>query len=325
MKYIKYVIILIIFLFITMFPFNLKKDNSIKIAEVTHSIFYTPLYVAKNNNYFKKEGLNVEIILTAGADKVTAAVLSGDVQIGLCGSEATVYLYNQGLDDYLINFAGLTKRDGSFIVSRKKYDEFKLEDLKDSTIIGGRQGGMPEMILKWSLNKNGIDPINDLYIDTSIQFSAMSGAFIGGTGDFVTLFEPNALELEKQGYGYIVKSVGELSGVIPYTAFNTKKSYIDNNKDTLIKFVNAIQKGLDYVHNNNSKDIAYIIKEEFPDLSIEDLILLIDRYKNIDAWYDTTYINESDYNHLIDIINYSNNSTYDYNYSKLVTNFSKKE
>lgn len=177
-----------------------EKDESqteltkVKVAEVTHSVFYAPQYVADALGYFEEEGLDVELILTPGADKVTAAVLSGDVQIGFCGSEATIYVYNQGEKDYLMTFAGLTKRDGSFLVSRKKYDNFTLDELKGSYIIGGRKGGMPEMTLEWALSQNGINPKEDLTIDTSIAFAAMSGAFIGGTGDFVSLFELSVRE-----------------------------------------------------------------------------------------------------------------------------------
>lgn len=189
----------IILLFIVvggvLFYFGNKKDSDltkVKVAEVTHSIFYTPQYVADALGFFKEEGLDVEILLVPGADKVTAAVLSKDVDIGFCGSEATIYIYNQNEKDYLVTFAGLTKRDGSFIVSRKAYDNFTLEDLKGKTIIGGRIGGMPEMTLEWTLTQAGIDVSKDLTIDTSIAFASMSGAFIGGTGDFVSLFEDSA-------------------------------------------------------------------------------------------------------------------------------------
>ena len=294
------IIILItgIFLFLNKNENDLKK---IKVAEVTHSIFYTPQYVAHALGYFEEEGLDVELLLVPGADKVAASVLSGDVQIGFCGSEATIYIYNQGQEDYLVNFAGLTKRDGSFIVSREKIDNFTLEDLKGKTIIGGRVGGMPEMTLEYTLKEAGIDPKNDLKIDTSIEFAAMSGAFIGGTGDFVSLFEPNALQLEKQGYGYVVASLGELGGVVPYTAYNAKKSYIENNPEVIEGFTKAIQKGLDYVHNHTSKEIADIILDYFPDISKNDLETIIDRYKNIDSWFTTTEITEENFNHIQEI------------------------
>ena len=296
------IIILIIGGLTSILFFKEKSDlKKIKVAEVTHSIFYAPQYVAHALGYFEEEGLDVELLLVPGADKVAASVLSGDVQIGFCGSEATIYIYNQGQEDYLVNFAGLTKRDGSFIVSREKIDNFTLEDLKGKTIIGGRIGGMPEMTLEYTLTKAGIDPKNDLNIDTSIEFAAMSGAFIGGTGDFVSLFEPNALQLEQQGYGYVVASLGELGGVVPYTAYNAKKSYIESNPDVIEGFTKAIQKGLDYVHSHDSKDIAEVILDYFPDISKNDLEIIIDRYKDIDSWFTTTYITEENFNHIQEI------------------------
>lgn len=188
---------ILIILGIVFIPSLFKKDDKltkVKVAEVAHSIFYAPQYIADSLGYFEEEGLDVEIILTSGADKVTAAVLSGDVQIGFSGSEATIYVYNQGENDYLVNFSALTKRDGSFIVSREKYDNFTLSDMIGKTVIGGRKGGMPEMTFEWALREAGIDPVKDLTIDTSIAFGAMSGAFIGGTGDFVNLFELSVRE-----------------------------------------------------------------------------------------------------------------------------------
>lgn len=306
----KIIVIIILLIIISLFfIFSPKKDNDlrkIKIAEVAHSIFYAPQYVAHSLGYFEEQGLDVEILLVPGADKVAAAVLSGDVEIGFCGSEATIYIYNQGQDDYLVNFANLTKRDGSFIVSREKIDDFTLEDLKGKTIIGGRMGGMPEMTLEYTLKQAGIDPKNDLYIDTSIEFASMSGAFIGGTGDFVSLFEPNALQLEQQGFGYVVASLGELGGVVPYTTYNTKKSFIESNPEVIEGFNKAIQKGLDYVHNNDAKNIAEVIIDYFPDTSLSDLETIISRYKSIDSWFETTYINEEDFKHVQDIMESAN-------------------
>lgn len=307
-----------------------KNENSdltkVKVAEVTHSIFYTPQYVAHALGYFEEEGLDVEILLVPGADKVTAAVLSGDVQIGFCGSEATIYVYNQGEEDYLVTFAGLTKRDGSFIVSREKYDNFTLNDMKGKTIIGGRIGGMPEMTLEWTLTKAGIDVKNDLTIDTSIAFASMSGAFIGGTGDFVSLFEPNALQLEQQGYGYVVASLGELGGVVPYTAYNARTSYIKENPEVIQGFTNAVQKGLDYVHSHTASELADIILDYFPDISKNDLETIIQRYKDTDSWFNTTYINEENFNHIQEIAENAGQLEKRAPYDKLVnTNFSKQK
>lgn len=302
-KFILPIILIIIFGIGALIIWNKDEDNykKIKVAEVTHSVFYAPQYVADALGYFKEEGIDVEIILASGADKVTAAVLSGDVEIGLCGSEATIYVYNQGEEDYLINFSSLTKKDGSFLVSRNKIDNFTIESLKNSYIIGGRKGGMPAMTLEWALKTNGVD-MSKVTIDTSIAFASMSGAFIGGTGDFVTLFEPNALQLEKQGFGYVVASVGELGGIVPYTAYNARKSYIENNKDIIDGFTNAIQKGLDYVHSHTSEEIANVILSYFPDTSLNDLANIVKRYQEIDSWYSTTQIEEEEFIHIEEIM-----------------------
>ena len=285
---------------------NNKKENKklqkIKVAEVAHTVFYAPWYVAIEKGFFEDEGLDVEVILTPGADKVTAAVLSKDVDIGFSGSEATIYVYNGGEKDYLKTFAQATQKDGSFIVSRKKIDNFKLEDLKGKTIIGGRAGGMPEMTLEWILKENNIDPKKDVNIDTSVAFAAMGSSFIGGNGDFVSLFEPTALQIEKEGYGYVVASLGELGGVVPYTSFSARKSYIKNNKQTIEKFRKALQRGLDYVEKESNEQIAKDILKQFPDTSQNDLTKVIKRYKSINAWPKTTEFKEESWNHLQDIM-----------------------
>lgn len=283
---------------------NKNADNlkEVKVAEVAHTIFYAPMYAAISKGYFIDENIKIDLTLTAGADKVSAAVLSGDVDIGFCGSEATIYVYNSGEKDYLVNFARLTKKDGSFLVSRKKYDNFKLEDLKGKTVIGGRKGGMPEMTFEWALKQSGIDPKKDLTIDTSVAFPAMEGAFIGGNADFVTLFEPNALDVEKQGLGYVVGYVGSWGGEVPYTAYNAKKSFLENNKDLINGFKNAIDKGLNYVKETDSSIVAKNIYEYFPELSLNDLTAIIERYKENDAWANSTDITENDFNHLQEIM-----------------------
>lgn len=281
-----------------------KEDNltEVKVAEVAHTIFYAPAYAAISKGFFEEEGIKVDLTLTAGADKVTAAVLSGDVEIGFCGSEATIYVYNSDEKDYLVNFARLTKRDGSFLVSRKKYDNFKLEDLKGKSVIGGRKGGMPEMTFEWGLKQNEIDPKKDLNIDTSVAFAAMEGAFLGGNADFVTLFEPNALQVEKQGKGYIVGYVGKWGGEVPYTAYNARKSYIEKNPEIIEKFTKAIDKGLKYVKETESSIIAKDIYSYFPELSLNDLTAIVERYKTNDAWADSSNITKEDFDHLQDIV-----------------------
>lgn len=300
---------------------ELKK---VKVAEVTHSIFYAPQYLADSLGYYEKEGLDVELILTPGADKVTAAVLSGDVHIGFCGSEATIYVYNQGEKDYLVNFSALTKKDGSFLVSREKYDNFNISDLKGKHIIAGRKGGMPAMTLEYALNQNGVQT-DEVNFDTSIDFAATTGAFIGGTGDFVSLFEPSALQLEKQGYGYVVASVGELGGIVPYTAYNAKKSYIQKNPEIIKGFTVATQKGLDYVHNHSAEEVAKKIVDYFPDISMNDLTKIVQRYMDIDAWFDSTYITEKDFDHIQEIVQNSGELDKKAPYNKLVlTKYSRK-
>ena len=295
------VIIISIFI-ITKINKNKKSDLiKIKLAEVTHSSFYTPLYVSIENGYFKDEGLEIELILTPGADKVSAAVLSNDVEIGFAGAESAIYVYEQNENDYLQLFGGLTKRDGQFIVARNNYENFELEDLYDKEILVGRKTGMPALNFLNALKNNNID-INKINVNYSIEFAALSGTFIGGTGDFVNLFEPNATNLEKEGYGKVVASIGMLSGEVPYTAFYARKSYIDKNPEIIKKFTNAINKGLEYTLNNDSTTIANDIIEQFPDTNIKDLALMIERYKEYDCWLENPYISEKLFTNLEDFL-----------------------
>ena len=302
--YLLAIIIIFIIACATLFSFRHRDTTRkiVKLAEVAHTIFYAPMYVAIEKGYFTDENIDIDLILASGADKVSAAVLSGDADIGFAGSETTIYVYNGGEKDYLKTFAQLTQKDGSFLVSRKPIDSFTLEDLKGKTIIGGRKGGMPEMTLEWGLRENGIDPNYDVTIDTSVAFSAMSSAFIGGQGDFVSLFEPNALQLEKQGYGYVVASIGELGGVVPYTAYFARDSYLKNHKDLIQQFTNAIQKGLDFVHQHSDEEVAKAILNQFPDTSLKDVTKVVSRYRQIEAWPTTTEFKEESFNHLQEIM-----------------------
>lgn len=317
--------IIILFLaFLVLFDFNKNNDKEkvqkVTLAEVAHTIFYAPQYVAIEKGYFEDYGIDIDLILTAGADKVTAALLSGDADVGFCGSEATIYVYNGGEKDYLKTFAQLTQKDGTFLVSRKEYKNFKLDDLKGKTVIGGRAAGMPEMTFEYALKQNGIDPKNDLNIDTSVAFPAMSGAFIGGQGDFVTLFEPTATEVEKQGYGHVVASIGELGGIVPYTSYSARISYINNNKELIKNFDKAIQKGLDYVKNHSDKEVAKAILKQFPDTSLNDLTNAVKRYREIEAWAETTKFSEESFNHLQDIMIDYGELQSKVDYSKLIYN-----
>lgn len=281
-----------------------EKDNGltkVRVAEVTHSSFYAPLYVALENGYFKDEGLDVELILTPGADKVSAAVLSNDVEMGFAGAESAIYVYNEQENDYLQIFAGLTKRDGQFIVSRKKIDNFKLEDLINKEILVGRQTGMPALNFLNALKNNNID-LSQIKANFSVEFAALSGSFIGGNGEFVNLFEPNATALEKEGYGYVVASVGKLSGEVPYTAFYARKSYIDNNSEVIAKFTKALAKAINYTMENEVSVVAQDIINQFPDTSIDDLTLMVKRYKEYDCWLENPFVSEEIFTNLEDFL-----------------------
>lgn len=290
---------------ITFICFTGKKEENdlrkIRVAEVTHSPFYTPFYVAIENGYFKEEGLDIELVLTPGADKVSAAVLSNDVEIGFAGPEASIYVYDGGEEDYIISFAGLTKRDGQFILAREANDNFKLEDLYNKEILVGRKGGMPSLNFLNALKKSNIDP-KKININYSVEFAALSGSFIGGIGDYVNLFEPTATKLTKDNLGYVVASIGLMSGEVPYTAFNARKSFINNNEDVIRKFTKALNKGIKYTLENNETEIAKVILKQFPDSSLNDLSVIIKRYKDYDCFLDSTFISEKSFENLEDIL-----------------------
>ena len=296
MKKIFYTFLVVLLLVLSLLFFLPKKEkndnmNSIKIAEVTHSVFYAPLYVAIEEGYFRNENIDIKLILTPGADKVSAAVLSGDVQIGFAGAESAIYVYEKNEKDYLQIFSGLTKRDGQFILGRKDKKDFSLKDLYGKEILVGRSSGMPALNFLNALKNEEIDK-NKIKINYNIDFASLSGAFIGNTGDYVNLFEPTALKLEKEGYGYVLQSIGLLSGEMPYTTFYARKSYIENNKEIIKSFTKAINKGLEFVKNNNEMKIAKSIYKQFPDLSLNDLSTIIKRYKDADSFLDSSYIEE---------------------------------
>ena len=318
------IVILIIIICSLLIIFNKKSSNNnlehVTVAEVTHSAFYAPWYVAIEKGYFKDNGIDIDVVLTSGANNVVAAVLSNDVNIGLCGPEATIYIYNEGEKDYVKTFSGLTKRDGQFIVARKENKNFKISDLKGKEVLAGRIGGMPELNFENALRNGGVS-VSDVNMNTTIDFASLSGAFISGTGDYVNLFEPNATQLEKLGYGYVVSSVGELSGEMPYTAFNARKSYIEKNEKIVKSFAKSIKEGLDFVHNNSAEVIANTIIKQFPDTSKNDLIKIIDRYKETDSWLKTPYISEESFKNLEDIMIKSNQIKEYVNYNDLIINY----
>jgi len=300
-----------------------KKLTKIKLAEVTHSAFYAPLYVAMENGYFKDLGIDLEVILTPGADKVSAAVLSNTVDVGFAGTESAIYVYQGGEEDYLITFAGLTKRDGQFILARDCSKEFNLEDLYGKEILVGRQGGMPALNFLNAIKNSNID-LSKINVNYAVDFASLSGSFIGGMGDFVDLFEPTATSVVKNSKACIVESIGKLSGEMPYTAFYARKSYLNKNNETLKDFTSAINKGLEFVKNNDAKTIAKVILPEFPDISLEDLTVIVDNYKKYDSWLSDPFINEQSFNNLQDIL--EDNKLIDKRmpYSKLINNLYEK-
>lgn len=320
---ITFIIALIIALLLVFLSNNEEKQNitTLKVAEVTHSIFYTPFYVAIENGYFKNYNIDIDLILVSGSDNVAASVLSKDTNIGLAGPESAIYVYTGGEKDYLQVFAGLTKRDGQFLISRNK--DFKWSDLIGKEVLVGRSTGMPALSFFKALENEGIDK-SKVKINTSIEFAELSGAFIGGEGDFVNLFEPTASKLESNKQGYVVKSVGLSSNAFPYTAFYAKKSFINNNKEVLTAFTKALNEGILYVKNNNGKTIANVIKKQFSDATIDELSAQIERYKKADAWLDSPYLSEDFYNTLIELLEDNDLLKKPVYYEKMVNNLYAK-
>ena len=302
---------------------NKTNDNDLKkisVNEVARSVFYAPQYVAINNGFFKEEGLEIELTTGQGADKVMTAVLAGQSDIGFAGPEASIYVYNEGKEDYAEVFAQMTKRDGSFLVSKTDTDNFSWNDLKGKTVIPGRKGGVPYMTFEYVLKQNGIDPETDVNLDDSIKFDLMAGAFAGGDAEYVTLFEPTASMTEEAGKGYVVASVGEASGEIPYTAYFAKKSYIEKNKDIIQGFTNAIYKGQQWVKQHSAKEIAEVIQDFFPDTDLDMLTKSIQSYMDIDAWNDTPVLKEEAFNRLQTVMKEAGELDKEAPYNKVINN-----
>ena len=279
-----------------------KELTKVTLNEVAHSIFYVPMYVAIEEGYFEDEGINLDLVCGFGADKTMTAVISGEADIGFMGSEASIYTYNEGATDYVVNFAQLTQRAGNFLVAREEMDDFSWEDLKGHLVLGGRKGGMPEMVFEYILKENGIDPETDLEINQSIDFGSTAAAFSEGQGDFTVEFEPGATTLESEGKGYVVASLGEDSGYVPYTAFSAKQSYIDENPDVIQGFTNALQKGMDYVQAHSPEEIAVVIEPQFPETDLETITTIVTRYYNQDTWKSNLIFEESSFDLLQDIL-----------------------
>lgn len=324
-RFISFSLIIVVIFAMILTACTKSENQKIKLIEVTHSLFYTPQYVAITQGFFEEEGFDIELINGGGADKVMAALLSKEADIGLMGLEASVYVYNQGRDNYAVNFAQLTQTDGSFLVGREKDDNFTFDKLKGKTVIGGRKGGMPEMTLEYVLKSNGLDLEKDVNVRTDIQFEAMAGAFLAGEGDYVTLFEPVAASLEKEGKGYVVASIGEAGGYIPFTGYSVTKEYLEENPETIQKFTNALYKAMVWVQNTPTEEVAKAVKPQFPDTEDDVLITLIDRYRDQDSWKPDLIISEDGFNHLMDIMELAGELDNRADYEKIViTKYAEK-
>ncbi len=287
--------------------FAAKKDEAklakVTLNEVAHSIFYAPQYVAIEEGYFKDEGLDMTLITGFGADKTMTAVISGEADIGFMGAEASIYAYQEGATDPVVNFAQLTQRAGNFLVAREEMPDFKWEDLKGRKVLGGRKGGMPEMVFEYILKQNGLDPQKDLSIDQSIDFGATAAAFTGDdSADFTVEFEPSATALEKQGAGYVVASLGVDSGYVPYTSYSAKTSYMEKNPDIMQKFTDALQKGMDYVLSHTPEEIAEVIEPQFPETDLDTITAIVNRYYDQDTWKENLVFGQDGFELLQDIL-----------------------
>ena len=277
-------------------------NTKVVLNEVAHSIFYAPMYVAIENGYFESEGIDLELVTGFGADKVMTALISGEAQIGFMGSEASIYAYNEGATDYAVNFAQLTQRAGNFLVSRKEMRAFKWEDLKGKYVLGGRKGGMPQMVFEYILKENNINPSLDLEINQNIDFGSTAAAFAEGQGDFTVEFEPHATTLESEGKGYVVASLGKDSGYVPYTAFCAKQSYIKEHPEIIQGFTNALQKGMNYVQAHTPEEIASVIQPQFKETDLEIITTIVSRYYEQDTWKSDLIFTEESFDLLQDIL-----------------------
>lgn len=298
---------------------NLPEKTKVVLNEVAHSIFYAPMYVAIEEGYFQEEGIDLELVTGFGADKTMTAVLSDSADIGFMGSEASIYTYNEGATDHVVNFAQLTQRAGNFLVARQEMPDFTWEDLKGTDVLGGRKGGMPQMVFEYILKQNGIDPAKDVAIDQSIDFGSTAAAFAEGQADFTVEFEPGATSLEQEGKGYVVASLGTDSGYVPYTAFSAKQSYLDENPDVIQGFTNALQKGMDFVQAHTPEEIAAVIEPQFKETDLDTITTIVSRYYEQDTWKDNLIFQEESFDLLQDILDEAGELSKRAPYADLVT------
>lgn len=294
--------------------------TEVTLNEVAHSIFYAPQYVAIEEGYFEEEGLKIDLVNGFGADKVMTAVISGEADIGFMGAEASVYAYQEGATDPVVNFAQLTQRAGNFLVAREEMPDFQWSDLKGKKVLGGRKGGMPEMVFEYILRKNGIDPQKDLTIDQSIDFGSTAAAFTGDdSAEFTVEFEPSATALEQEGAGYVVASLGVDSGYVPYTSYSAKTSYMEEHPEVIQKFTNGLQKGMEYVQTHKPAEIAAVIAPQFPETDLETITTIVTRYYEQDTWKENLVFEKESFELLQDILEESGELKERVDYDKLVT------
>lgn len=298
------------------------KEELIEVTlnEVAHSIFYAPQYVAIEEGYFEEEGLKIDLVNGFGADKVMTAVISGEADIGFMGAEASIYAYQEGATDPVVNFAQLTQRAGNFLVAREEMPDFQWEDLKGKKVLGGRKGGMPEMVFEYILRKNGIDPQKDLVIDQGIDFGSTAAAFTGDdSADFTVEFEPSATALEQEGEGYVVASLGVDSGYVPYTSYSARSSYMEEHPDVIQKFTNGLQKGMEYVQTHTPEEIAQVIAPQFKETDLETITTIVTRYYEQDTWKENLVFEKESFELLQDILEEAGELKERVSYDELVT------
>lgn len=295
--------ILILGLVFCLYGCGKKSENTkVTLNEVAHSIFYAPQYVAIENGYFEDAGIDLTLVTGFGADKTLTSLISGDADIGFMGSESSIYAYNEGASDYVVNFAQLTQRAGNFLVAREQMEDFSWNKLKGKKVLGGRKGGMPEMVFEYILKKNQISPDTDLTIDQGIDFGSTAAAFAGGQGDYSIEFEPGATSLEQEGAGYVVASLGVDSGYVPYTAYCARKSFLAQNPDVVQRFTDALQQGLDYVNQHTPEEIARVIKPQFKENDLETITAIVQRYAEQDTWKENLIFEKESFDLLQDIL-----------------------
>lgn len=295
------------------------ETTKVTLNEVAHSIFYAPMYVAIEEGYFAEEGIDITLVTGFGADKTMTAVLTDEAHIGFMGSEASIYTYIGGTNDYVVNFAQLTQRAGNFLVAREPIENFSWDMLVGQDVLGGRAGGMPQMVFEYILKQNGIDPALDVNIDQSIDFGSTAAAFSGGQAAYTVEFEPHATALELKGDGYVVASLGESSGYVPYTAFCAKQSYIESNPEVVQGFTNALQKGMNYVNSHTAEEIAKVIKPQFEETEIEIVTKIVDRYAKQGTWKDNLIFEEDAFTLLQNILDEAGELSERVPYEELVT------